>query len=405
MKKAIALSVIVFVLLLLYQLGINFIKREHSVSYSINKDSGIVKIQEDYSYSNNDSYILKLDYNKNSYVFEVENHFNKQREIVKDITTYNTDDVSCISIEFVNDSVNVEPLCTIDNKVYSYTYIKDKYDITEFLDSIKNFDYKKYQKESEVRKDYTIEVNKNYLDEDELIIIYDYKRIAIHNGINTVFFSFATVDNYKNTIGKRVDNYYIIPKMTESATINNFIKYDLATDIKKEIAAPKISKQFYINGVYDNKLYIFDKSDMKQYAIDPKEETITQVSDDKEGINVQEGKESKISIYDLAQSEIIFTLSENDYKSINYDKIYIDKNYAVYLKDGLYYKVYKKYLDSPIILFEDKDVRELMVRNKNIYYIKDDTIYRYNEYGSVPLVVKKEFKYNSDNIYDVYFND
>ena len=405
MKKAISLSIILLIILLVYQLGINFIKQEHSVQYSINTKEGTYKIKEDYSSKDNDSYILKVKHNNHSYVFEVENEFNKQREIVKNVISYDKDDVNCISLEFVNKNINVEPLCTIGDTVYSYTYIKDKYDISEFLGKIKNFDFKKYEKESAVREDYSIKVNKEYLDEDELIIIYDLKRIAIHNGINSSFFTFATSDQYKNTIGIKVGNYYVIPKMAESATINNFIRYDLQTDIKKEIPAPQLSKQFYINGVYEDKLYIFDKSSKKQYVLDPEKETIDVVSDENEAIVVKNGKEEKMSVYDLAQNNVLFTDDYSAYSSIDYEEIYIDGNYALYLKDGLYYRVYKKYVDSPIVLFDKGTKTEIRVSNKNVYYIQDDTIYRYNEYGSVPLVVKKEFKYNSDNIYDVYFKD
>ena len=405
MKKAISLSIILFIILLVYQLGINYIKQEHSVKYNINKDSITYYIQEDYSYSNDDTYVLKVSDSKLTYVFDVKNYFNKQREIVKDIITYNQDDLNCIGIKFVNTSTAVAPLCSIGDKIYSHSYVMNNYDISEFLKQIPSFEYDKYKKASLERKDYGIKVNKSYLGEKELIIVYDYKRIAIHNGINGVFFTFATSDQYKNTIGTRVGRYYVIPKMTESATVNNFIKYDLDSDIKKEIPSPKITKQYYINGVHDNKLYIFDKSDMKQYVIDPYEDSIDTVSDDTHGIVIKNGKEEKISLYELANDTITFTPDTSDYSSIDYEAIYLDVNSAVYLKDGIYYRVYKKYLDSPVALFDADGVREVITKNNNVYFIKDDSIYRYNEYGTVKLVTKNEFKYNSDNIYDVYFID
>ena len=409
MRKAISFTLILFIFFLVYQFGINYVKREHRASYNIELDNGeYYFVDEDYSYKDNDTYIIRLrDSSNHSFVFNVKNNFNKQREIVKDVFTYQNKDsnIYCISLKLVNDNSPVEPRCLIDNVVYSYSYIKDKYNITEFLDSLTNLDYKKYQEESNVRDDSGIHVNKDYLEDRELIIVYDYKRVVLHNNINSDYFVFSTADNYKNTIGIRVGKYYLIPKLTENAVISNFIKYDLNSNLKRELPVPKISKQFYINGVYDDKLYVFDKSEMIQYSIDPYNDEVLTVSGGNEGIIYENGKEKKVSVYDLAQTEMVFTPDTSEYESVDFDEIYLGDGYAVYLKDDAYYKVYKKYLDSPIYLFDAKDVREIKIRDDNVYYVKDDSIYRYNSYGNIILASKNEFKYNSDNIYDVYLID
>lgn len=406
MKKAISFTIMFFVVLLIYQVGINYIKKEHSVQYDFESSGITYYVNEEYSYDNNDSYTLRIkDSNNNAFLFNVKNNFNKQREVVKNVVTYTKDDLYCISLVLLNDKSTVEPLCKIGDIVYSYSYIMGKYDISEFLDSLKNIDYKKYNEKSDVRNDSGINVNKDYLEERELIMIYDYKRIVFHNSYNADYFVFTTSDNYKNSVGIRVDNYYVIPKLTESATINNFLKYNLDDSLKSEVPSAKISKQFYINGVYDHKLYIFDKSEMAQYSFDPDENEFKLVSDGNEGIIYENGKEKKVSVYDMAQEVMVFTPDASDYSKIEYEKIYLGDDYAVYLKDGGFYKVYKKFLDDPVYLFDKDDIREIIIRDDNIYYIKDDTIYRHNSFGNVPLVQKNEFKYNSDNIYDVYFID
>ena len=406
MKKAISFTVMFFIVLLLYQVGVNYIKKEHSIEYDLESSGITYFVNEEYSYDNNDSYTLRVkDSNNNAFLFNVKNNFNKQREIVKNVVTYSKDNLYCISLVLINDKSTVEPMCKIGDIVYAYSYIMEKYDISEFLDSLKNIDYKKYKEESNVRNDSGINVNKDYLEERELIMIYDYKRIVFHNSYNADYFVCTTSDNYKNSVGIRVDDYYVIPKLTESATINNFLKYNLDSSLKTEVPSAKISKQFYINGVHDHKLYIFDKSEMAQYSFDPREDEFKLVSDGNEGIIYENGKEKKVSVYDMAQEVMVFTPDTSDYSKIDYEKIYLGDNFAVYLKDGGYYKVYKKFIDNPVYLFDKDDVREIIIRDENIYYIKDDTIYRHNCYGNVPLVQKNEFKYNSDNIYDVYFID
>lgn len=405
MKKAISFSFIILIFLLVYQIGINYIKDEHSVTYSIKTKDNTYLIEEDYSKKDKDSYLIRItDKNNNKFVFDVKNKFNKQREIVKDIITYNSDDgLYCIALALLSNLEFIEPQCSINNITYSYSYIMKKHNITSFLDQIKDFDYKKYSGQSSVREDNGIKINKDYLEDREKIVLYDYKRVVVHTNINSEYFNFSTSDNYKNTVGTTVGKFYIIPKLTENATINTFFKYNLEYDIKGEITAPKISKQYYINGVHDDKLYIFDKSDKKQYVIDPKEDTITDITNNEQGIIYEEGKEKKVSVYELAEKEIVFTDDASAYKSIDYDKIYVGDDYAVYLKSGNYYKVYEKYPDSPILLFEANGIKEIKIRDNNIYYIKDDSLYRHNNYGDVVLLSKNEIKFNSYNIYDIYF--
>ncbi len=406
MRKAISFSIIIFLLLLVYQVGINHIKKEHNVSYNVENEVGSFKIEESYSYNNSDSYMIRItDANKNSFLFNVNNNFNKQREIVKDIITYNEGGVYCLSLEMLNNEHDTEPLCKIDNQIYTYSYVMKEHNIDSFLEKLTNFDYKKYKGETTVREDSGINVNRDYLEERELIVIYDYKRVVLHKQYNSDYFVFATSDNIKNTIGIRVGKYYLIPKLTESPTINTIIKYDLETDLKREMTAPKISKMSYIMGVHDDKLYVFDKSEMKQYEIDPYDDEINLVSSDTESILYKDGKETKISNYELANENIYFTEDTSAYSSIQYDEIYLGPNYAVYRKGDKFYKVYDGYLNDSIVIFDADDVREVIVREENIYYIKGDTIYRHNKYGDTPLVFKNEFKYNSENIYDVYFID
>ena len=53
-------------------------------------------------------------------------------------------------------------------------------------------------------------------------------------------------------------------------------------------------------------------------------------------------------------------------------------------------------------LFVEDDAKEIKVKNNSIYYVKDDSIYRYNKYGKVKLITRNELKYNYENVFDVY---
>ena len=155
-----------------------------------------------------------------------------------------------------------------------------------------------------------------------------------------------------------------------------------------------------------NEFYIFDKSNLVQYEINPGKGEIKVVGNkDKKGIVYKNGQEEEIGVYTLNNEKVTFTENYDAYKEIDYDQIFLTSNGAVYVKDGVFYKVYNNYLKNPIYLFEAKNVQDIKVKEDNIYYINDQFLYRYNDYGNVRILKREQFKYDYTNIYDVYFEE
>ena len=403
-KKVISFSLIFLIILLIYQYVINGVKNNHFVEYSIEKDKSY-RIMENYIKDGDDDYYLfKINSDTNNYVFEIKNKFNKQKNVIEDIYEINQNGYSCIAPIYNNKKYYTYPLCVKDNIVYSYNSVKDELDFSDLINKIEDSAKDKYFKgSSKIDEEGTI-LNKSYFDDNEVLIIYGYKNVSLHYSTFNRILSFSSIDSYKNTYGTLVGKYYMIPKISNLAYFNVYYKYNVETGEKDEISLPKsISKQSYINGVYNNKLYIFDKSDLKQYEIDPKNGEVIEIGNtENEAFVYKDGKEGKISVYDLNNGNITFSENISEFSNIDYDNIYPSNKYIIYEKDGSYYKVYKKYLDTPIFLFNDKDLKSVKVKYDNIYYIKDETIYKYNTYGAFPMGTKSEFKFNYDNIFDVY---
>ena len=403
-KKVVSFTFIFLILLIFYQFLFNSVKNNHFIEYSIEKGNSF-KIEENYiKKDESEFYLFKINNNDNNFIFEVDNKFNKQKKVIKDIYEIEQNGYYCIAPIYLNNKIYSYPSCVKDNVVYSYSAIKDVIDFSAYLENSVDEDREKYDKESSKTTEEGVILNKDYFDDEEVLLIYDYKNVSIHYKTYNRLLTFSTVDNYKNTYGILVGNYYLIPKLSNLPYFNIYYKYDIMLGSKDEITLPKeISKQTYINGVYDGKLYIFDKSNLSQYEIDVKNNTAIEVGNiNQEGFIYRNGVVDKISVYDLNKENITFTENLADYSSIDYDNIYFGDKYIIYEKNGFYYKVYKNYLDNPIFLFKDNDIHFLMVKYGNIYYVKDDTIYKYNDYGSFPIAIKNEFKFNYDNIFDVY---
>ena len=404
-KRVISFSLLIVILWFGFQMLINYLKTEHDVVYTLETFEDVYDIKESYrKISGKDYYYFEVDFNNFSFPFMSANYFNKQKGVVKDIKTYSVDDVFCLALIFIGENRSSVPLCSKDGKLYSYQSLKNDYDFTKFLETLPEFSSNLLVPSDTVSNYVDLSIYTENLYDNETFLIYNYKNMIRVRNNSSDLFSFSTVDNYKNELGTLVGKYYMIPEISSNPEYLRYLAYDVSGQVIKKIELPKsLSKQMYVNGVYDNKLYIFDKSNLTQYSINPYDNRVEIVgTTDRKGFNYQNGEISDISVYDLNSNDVLFSSNSDSYQGIEYDDIFVFHNYAIYVHDGNFYKVYENYLDSPIFLFTSKDAKEIIVNDNKIYYIKDDCLYRFDDYGNVILIRREEFKYNYENIYDVY---
>ncbi len=406
-KKIITFSLLLLFLTLLLEFGINYFKTSHHVEYDI---SGYT-VEEDYiKKSGKDYYLIKVSKDGKEYIFNAQNEFNKNEKIIKEIISYDTDDISCATIIYTSNSSST-PLCYKDKILHSYISVENEPGMSEYLEQLNKYAEDKITSSDESYVFAYNEIYKNNLYKNEDIIMYNYKNIIKINGERTMTFDFSNKDVFKNEYGTLVGKYYVIPKMRNSIEFSHYLIVDIEKetveeiDLAKEVSA-KISSQMYVNGIYNSNLYIFDKSNLVQYEINPDKGEIKVVGNkDKKGIVYKNGQEEEIGVYTLNNEKVKFTENYDAYKEIDYDQIFLTSNGAVYVKDGVFYKVYNNYLKNPIYLFEAKNVQDIKVKEDNIYYINDQFLYRYNDYGNVKILKREQFKYDYTNIYDVYFEE
>ena len=85
-----------------------------------------------------------------------------------------------------------------------------------------------------------------------------------------------------------------------------------------------------------------------------------------------------------------------------YDYIYDSNKSYFIINDNKVYRIYKDNLDVRVLLFELNNYKNLKVNNERVYYIENNILYRYDQFGIKSLVNYNEFKYNNQNIYNVY---
>lgn len=403
MKKIVSFILVLAIIFFCFQFCVTLFKKEHNISYLIKVlDKNFAIHEEYYKDKDIDYYYLEITLDKAKFVFDVDNTFNKQKKIIETIKIYETKDLVCLSPVYIKNNNDPDIVCNLDGDQYSYTSIKEKYNLSEFINSINNFNEDKYLIDN---SNETIDRNKVYkgnMYDNENIIMYNYSTLnKISKNKNSII-RFATYDIYNNKLGILIGRYYVLPKFEKKPEYSKILIIDIETENIKEIEIKeKLSTNIYINGVVDNKLYLFDKSNMAQYEIDPIKRHYRIIGNKSENAQYYDGKWQTRNIYDFSKKEIKF--EENYPIKENYKEAFeTNKFYYYYNSDNEFYKVYKKNLNNPIYLFKHDDIEEVNVYNDKIYFISDDTLYRYDSTGVKSILVNNELQYNYDNIYSVY---
>jgi len=404
MKKIISFIFVLAVIFLIFQFSINLFKNEHNISYLIKSSNKELTVHEEYYKDKKvDYYYLEVTLDKVKFVFDIDNTFNKQKKIIENIKIYEKKDLICISPVYIKNNNDPDIICNIDGEQYSYAIIKDKYDLSKFTKSIENFDNEKYLSDDDISSIDQIKVFKGNMYDNENIIMYNYSYLTKISKKNNPIIHFANYDIYNNELGVLIDKYYVLPKYEKKPEYSKLLIIDIETENIKELEIKeKLSTNLYINGVVGNKLYLFDKSNMVQYEIDPIKRLYRITGNKTVNAQYYDGKWQTRNIYDFVKKEIKF---EQNYPiKENYIEAFeTDKFYYYYNSSNEFYKVYKKNLNKPIYLFKYKNIEEVNVYNEKIYFINNDTLYRYDHTGIKKILVNKELQYNYNNIYSVYF--
>ncbi len=403
MKKCIIFFILFLIILLIYEFNFNYLKSNHDIEYVITEDSKKYEINEYYVRDENrDIYYIKVnekDSNK-SYIFDVNNLFNKRKEIVKKVNEYKKDDVECLNITLVNDK-NSETLCIKDNELYTYFTLKNELKIKELDESIET-----YGNDKQTQTISSLEINKGYLDEGENILFHFQRAITVINKEIEEYVEYGTIDNYKNTHGILCGDYYVIPQISNTIEFDTIVVYNILTNKSETInIGTGISFNSYYNGIHNDEIYITDRTNLRQYKINPKEMTIKLIATIGEKAYIYNDKEEeRVSIYEVTDKKVYFNKVSDAYKKIKADKIYETHGCAYYYKNGYFYKTYEKYPEVSIKLFKTNDPKNVVIKEDNLYFIEYETIKKFNIKGLYDLAKYSELKSNYENVFDIYIN-
>lgn len=194
--------------------------------------------------------------------------------------------------------------------------------------------------------------------------------------------------------------YFVLFENSDVMGIENIHYYDIKKDKYKVYKLKeKISKDSYINGVYDDLIYVTDKEKKIQYAVNLKKEEIDVVGKEELGyIKYVYNEKEILNKSDFFMKEQYFTneriKDSNITKSTDLIK---DKQIYYYLEDNKFYKNINGY--NSIYLFNKNNIKDWNVWYDSIIINIDDAIYQYNDKKGLRKIVEyNELNYNYKNI-------
>ena len=404
MKRIIFFVVFLAIAYLAFQYGVVFLKDNHNIDYALKHNEKEYFINERFIKNAKDEYyLITLKVDGKEFIFDVDNNFNKRRNIIEDVIVYEDKDLLCIYPVFLNKKTMDTLECNIDGKLYDYFAIKDIYKLDSFIETLP--DYAESLEHNTKFEQYAdLKVFTGNVLYNERIILYNYKNIANISSQKIQYTDFSIKDVYANKNGILVGKYYVVPDGNTPGVHSYMLILDVTTNISYKLPLRnELSSNYYINGVVDNKVYFFDKSNMTHYSINPEHNEIRIEGNKDMGCRAyKDGKWIDVTAYDMLNEEIKFTEDNSDI-NINSEIVYRNNRYYYYKSGDTFYR---SYVDSPeksVQLFTYVDADIVKLSNNSIYFINGNTLYRYSSNSIIPLLERNEFKFNKTNIYDVYW--
>ena len=400
MRRIISLIVLLIVLIIGVEFLVTRFTKNYESNYIIYKDKLEFKINEKYSKDNGNSYIISISNENNNFYYSINNTFNKQKKIITDILYFNNGNDICIYPVLKNKEKSYIE-CSSNNNLYTmYTY-HDPIFIKSIISTLNEkgitIGSENVLKGKKVYGNLTF-YDKNIKDTDT-ILMWQYKGIYYMNKDNQTNIMSLTFDKYDNKLGVLVGKYYLIPEYKNSKILefSSYNVIDLESLGQKTMDLNYIlSSDTYINGVVDNKLYVTDPRNFRQYEINPKKRSIKLIGDTEIGGKLYDGTWKDANIYDFASSEIKF---ENKI-DVNYNYIDIKEggsSYYYYTSDGSIYQLIKGYLDKPILIYRQDSLNNFNVISNDLYFVANNTLYSFNLVDGV-----KDIIYNTTNRISIF---
>lgn len=391
MKKRCLFLIILIVLYVLLHIIIKNINRR--ITYKINSNNEVFEINE--LPKNDDKYLIEINHKDKTYAFMIDRKLKKNKKI-ENIEYYFDDDMECILPIFKDEMIIFDITCNNNNLLTFYHNMSDIPDsLSSFVSDLsKTYKIDKFtDKSANYTKDNLLMINYDNMVDNYKVSITNYRGISIINNkiVNKNIFS---TDMYNRSISLFINNYYITADYNKTYDFDKFYVVDINNGKLFEIKSNyEISFDSIIQGVIDNKLYLLDIENKRQYEINIKNKTVKKIGNIDGVKYYYNGKWIDLSFNDSINKEKFSLENIRNYISDDiFEDTYNDLIYT-YEKENNYYKVYLSYSSEPKIkmyLFNIYNINNIKYIDDYMYFIEENELKYYNPRCGIKTILKSE---------------
>lgn len=326
----------------------------------------------------------KFDKNNKYYKFSLKKDGSNFENVIfsKYIGKKLIDDVSIIE----NEEKTEECILFKSGKLKTYPQCKNSEGFIDYdLTSIKSEDY--YVREELEVIESKHDKAKFYQPVDLKFLVWDNVGYIYVDKNEKKDIHFLKNESYYNNFSWQVGKYVLTPDYDEDYVFSSFYIFDME---KGKLSTWKldeeISQNFYYLGSKDNKVYLVDRKNKREFSLNPRTKKMELVSHDDEGI-----------------------IWNNDWETVSLTKLTSDNYYFSNEKMFDYYlendNIYLKVIDSKNgVKLSNKKVDKLIAtKDDMVFYLVKDKLYGYSTiHGEILLAEYSEWNFNNINSIYVY---
>ncbi len=340
-----------------------FSAKNYVQEYTLND----IKIKESYD-KNSKSYYFLLEYHNINLDYLIEEDYKLNRKLISDIEVFKDNDNFCL---IPKGKIEFKPLCYQDKNIISFNLVNDalKKNLSKSIFSSK-------KKISEYKGIEIYNKNFNYL-------IWNYNGFYYLAKNETKNIEILKKEIYSPKLIGYTKDYLIIPDYNEDYTFKKLYTINFKNGNLKTLNLDyEIYFDSYFPGYLKNKAYLIDNKEARMYEIDAKKNKASKIKSKL----WQENSWENVSIKTLINTKEKFI-----YKS----------NYNYTFDNNIIYLNYKNKNLRHII--SDNVTSIVKIDNQDIFYLKKDSLYHFNEQTGEELLLKYfEWNFNYENI--IYLN-
>ena len=421
MRKLVLEFVIVWIAFFGIQAIVKHYRGGQLITYMVSEKGTKYKITENYTKrkkNNRNAYYFDIKANDEHFIFQTYESFGHQQNLIQAIHEYRDDQVQCILPVLKENKVVTDMICKEQEDQIYYREIHGKYEkLDEYVSNLKLLQeaYRTFLKKENTVKVGTSKIYTQALPDDKAIAVSDYRGITMINAdgkkeAQDVFKG----DVYDQKIKALIGKYYLIADYEQPFEIDRFYLVDLAKN-KKEVIESKymISKDSYVQGIVENSVYLYDRSNQKQYEINVVDKTVYEVGNVNLKIQYYDGaKWSQKEMYDIATTDIYFeTYPVVTEKNSNYDKVIrvggtVTGYYYYFQSVGDAYKVYRAPVQNSEIktyVFTTTSLSQIYYAGDDVYFMNHNDVQKFCEISGIQTVLtNSEFEFNPTILYGIY---